>query len=231
MVREPPPNRGNSANAITSRISTAIMERRLPPGTKLVEHSLGQIFGVSRTKVREAFFQLAKEKLITLHPARGAFVARPSAQESREIFEARRILESAIAAKFSERASRKELEALRRHIARERKAITAGDVASSAKLSGEFHLMLADMAGNTVVSEILRELVSRTSLIIVLYESSLPGSCSYQDHERILKNIASAEAQRAARAMVQHLEDIEHNLHLKDSAPGPIDLISALAAT
>lgn len=218
-----------NAERIVERISRAITERKLSPGTKLVEETLGDIFGVSRTKVREALLQLAKEKLVTLQPARGAFVAQPSVREAREIFEARRVLEHGIASKFTRVASREQLSDLRAHLAREREAVAAPNVRVSAKLSGEFHLLIAEMAGNLVLAEILRELVSRTSLIIVLYETSLPASCSCEDHDALLARMELQDPEGAAKVMVEHLERIEHTLSLREPVPPLADLRSALA--
>ena len=81
---------------IVDSITTAIVERRLMPGTKLAEQQIADIFGVSRTLVRQALNQLSRDRLVTLEPARGAFVAKPSVQEARQVFEVRAMLEAAI---------------------------------------------------------------------------------------------------------------------------------------
>jgi DNA-binding GntR family transcriptional regulator len=63
---------------IVESLTRAIVEHRLHPGSKLAEQKLADHFGVSRTLVRQALFQLAQNRLIRLEPARGAFVAAPS---------------------------------------------------------------------------------------------------------------------------------------------------------
>ncbi len=214
---------------IVARVTSAIAEHRLPPGTKLGEESLGEVFGVSRTKVREALFQLARDKLVRLHPGRGAFVARPDVREAREIFEARRVLERALVFRVTHSAASADLEKLRAHIVREREAMEAKDTRAAIRLSGEFHLMIAGMAGNTVLAEILRELVSRTSLIIVLYESSLPASCSFEEHAELLARIEARDAEGAMRLMTGHLDHIERSLRLKDDEPAAVDLKAVLS--
>ena len=62
---------------IVDSITAAIVERRLMPGTKLAEQQIADIFKVSRTLVRQALNQLSRDRLVTLEPARGAFVAKP----------------------------------------------------------------------------------------------------------------------------------------------------------
>src|SRR5262245_56588564 len=69
---------------IVDSITTAIVERRLMPGTKLAEQKIADIFAVSRTVVRQALNQLSRDKLVTLTPARGAYVAEPSVEEARQ---------------------------------------------------------------------------------------------------------------------------------------------------
>ena len=218
-----------STAEIVERVTAAIAEHRLPPGAKLGEESLGEVFGVSRTKVREALFQLARDKLVSLHPGRGAFVARPDVREAREIFEARRVLERALIFRVTHSAVAADFARLRAHILREREALDASDTRAATRLSGEFHTLIADMAGNAVLAEILRELVSRTSLIIVLYESSLPASCSCEEHEELLARIEARDAEGAMRLMTGHLDHIERSLRLKDDEPAAVDLHAVLS--
>ena len=78
---------GDTTQRIADSITTAIVERRLMPGTKLAEQKIADIFKVSRTLVRQALNQLSRDKLVTLEPARGARVAEPSVDEARQVFE------------------------------------------------------------------------------------------------------------------------------------------------
>jgi len=71
------------------RIYEAIGGQELPPGTRLREDQMRQIFGVSRARIRKVFSRLAFEGLVQIEPNRGASVARPSAEEARETFAAR----------------------------------------------------------------------------------------------------------------------------------------------
>ena len=213
-----------SSADIVERITRAIVEHRLPPGTKLAEEGLGEVFRVSRTKVRQALFQLAKDKLVDLQPARGAFIAQPSVREAREIFDARRLIERGIVSRLAGGVTPEQLARLRKHLDEESKALAAGDVRASTRLSGQFHVLIAEMTGNRALAEVLRELVSRTSLIIVLYESSLPASCSVDEHRILLKQIQGGDAKTAAQAMAEHLDHIERSLNLRDSQPAAVDL-------
>src|SRR5262252_5145303 len=86
--------------AIAARIRAAILEHRLPPGAKLTEAQLCEVFNVKRGPIRQALSLLAGDHLVDLEPNRGAFVASPSLQEVHEVFEMRRIIELAVVDKI-----------------------------------------------------------------------------------------------------------------------------------
>ena len=112
-------------HAIVEALTRAIVEHRLLPGAKLVEQKLADHFGVSRTLVRQALFQLSQNRLVRMEPARGAFVAAPSAQEARQVFTVRRMLEAEMTRAFMREVSAAKLQALREHIAQEKAAVQA----------------------------------------------------------------------------------------------------------
>jgi DNA-binding GntR family transcriptional regulator len=215
---------------IVRRVTAAITEHRLPPGTKLGEESLGEVFGVSRTKVREALFQLAKLKLVTLLPARGAFVAQPTVREAREVFGARRIIERAVVEQFARASTAAQLATVRAHVVAEREAVAANDGWTRSRLLGEFHVLIAEMAGNAVVAELLGELVSRTSLITLLYQTASASVCSADEHLELLRRFERRDAKGAVALMLEHLDHVERGLNLREEQAGAVDLRSALAA-
>ena len=72
-----------SVDAIHQRVLGAIVEHRLPPGTKLGEERLAKVFGVSRTQIRQVLERLAHDRIATVVPNRGAFVSSPTVEEAR----------------------------------------------------------------------------------------------------------------------------------------------------
>ena len=168
---------------IVESITTAIVERRLAPGTKLAEQKLADIFGVSRTLVRQALNQLSRDRLVTLAPARGAFVATPSVEEARQVFEVRSMIESELARQLAARITDAQLRELRQHLAEERAAVARTDVPGRTRLLADFHVVLARMLGNQVLAELLEDLLSRSSLISLMYQSShsAEASCSWNE--------------------------------------------------
>ncbi len=207
---------------IYERLVSAILDHQLPPGTKLVEDRLANAFGVSRTLIRPVLVRLANEQVVTLTPHRGATIAQPSEQEAREVFEVRRLIESSLVERFVACAERDDIQLLARCIRDEEAARSAGDMRRSIRLSGDFHLHIADRAGQQTLGRILREMVSRTSLILMTYSSSHAQArrdataCGCDEHRALLAAIRLRDAREAARLMREHLDRLEAQL---DFAP------------
>ncbi len=215
----------SATQRIVESITTAIVERRLMPGTKLAEQRLADIFEVSRTLVRQALMQLSRDKLVSLEPARGARVAEPSVAEARQVFETRRILESALIRRAAVELGKPQIAELRAHLKAEEAAVRRVDVSGRTRLLADFHVVLARMLGNDVMADMLAELVSRSSLIALMYQSAHSAGHSFEEHVAIVDALERRDSRGAARLMGEHLHNVEHNLELDPRAP---DLESAL---
>jgi DNA-binding GntR family transcriptional regulator len=205
-----------SDKAIYLHLHQAIIERRLPPGAKLTEDVLCNVYNVSRARIRKVLQQLAHERCVDLVPNRGAFVAEPSLKEARDVFAARRLLESHIITQTSKHLAEKHKERLEHNIAEERAAHKRGDRSTAIRLSGEFHLLLAEAGNNGVIADMLRDLVSRTSLILALYgwESATDRLCSCDEHQEIMNCLTEKRSEDAIKLMEKHLRAIEAQLIL-----------------
>jgi DNA-binding GntR family transcriptional regulator len=222
---EAPAPAGNATQRIVDSITNAIADRRLMPGTKLSEQKIGDIFAVSRTVVRQAFNQLSRDRLVVLEPARGAFVAKPTAEEARDVFEVRSILETAVTRQLCAVITDAQVRQLRDHLAQEQAALKNDEIPGRTRLLGDFHLVLARMLGNQVLVQMLSELLTRSSLIALMYQSSHSAQQSQDEHVDIVDALARRDGRAAARLMEQHLEAVERNLRLDPRTP---DLASVL---
>jgi DNA-binding GntR family transcriptional regulator len=200
-------------------ITEAIVERRLMPGTRLAEQKLADIFAVSRTLVRQALNQLCRDRLVTLEPARGAHVAMPSVAEARQVFAVRQMLESAMLDELCRVITDEQVAALRRHLRAEAAAVSRTDVPGRTRLLADFHVVLARMLGNDVLAELLQDLLSRSSLISLMYQSSHSAEASLAEHVAIVDALARRDARAAARLVAQHVSHVEQNLRLDPRAP------------
>ena len=216
-----------STDETYERIWSAIMDHSLPPETRLVEQRLCEIFGLGRTRLRQVLQRLAHERVVTLMPNRGAIVAKPSVREAREVFAARRVIEAGVAQIFLDQATKADIKRIRDHVEREHAAWKAADRRAALKLSGEFHLLIAEIAGNGILLDLLRDLVSRSSLIIAVYQAPSTPSCPPSEHQEL---VAALERRlpRAVTLMLEHLDHVLADLRLEEPAAPNVDLHSVL---
>jgi len=185
----------------------AIIEQSLQPGARLPEDAIGESFGASRTIAREALGRLAVEGLVELKPNRGAFVANPSLEEGREIFQVRNGLERTVVQTLSGKLSAAHESTLRSHVVKEQQA-SGRDAVRSMRLAGEFHLQLAAMTGNQLLERYVREVVSRCSLILATYGRPHSSECAVTEHADIVDALAKGDFATAADVMQRHLEAV-----------------------
>ncbi len=209
---------GATNDTIYAHMFDAILEHRLAPGTKLSEEALGEIFGVSRTIIRRELSQLAHEGVVSIRPNRGAMVASPSAEEARQILYARRLVERAITELAVQQVTDEQLDELRALVAEEQNCFARGDRGAGIRLSGEFHLKLAEAANNAPFIGFQRSLVSQTSLIIAQYEKGTRFHCSYDEHNQLLDAISARDNDKAVSLMMHHMDHIDEKLNFGDDS-------------
>ncbi|ESW59761.1 MAG: GntR family transcriptional regulator [Rhodobacter sp. CACIA14H1] len=211
---------------IVDRIFEAIIDQRLPPGTKLSEAALCEAFGVGRMRIRQSLLLLSSRQVVELMPNRGAFVASPTAEQAREVFEARLMIEPNAARLAVERATDDDLTILRQHLEMEHDAHRSTKRRESIRLSGHFHVLVAQIAGNSVAHRMVKELVTRTSLIIGLFGSPGVSNCRDEDHDDIFGAFRSRDGELAGKLMTSHLTHIRDHLELGGPGEAPSDLVA-----
>jgi len=226
------PAKSVSKTDVYERIYQAVVEHRLMPGTKLSEERVAELFSVSRTQVRGALARLAAEQLVTVYPNRGAFVTTPTADEARDVLGVRKTLEPAVVARLVERIAQgnapgavKQLRAL---VKREQQTLAAGDRRTSVRLSGEFHILLAQLSGSTIMTRMMRELTPLTCLANLTFEAPELSACPNLDHVSIIDAIEAGKAKVAMAVMIDHLQHIEESLVLRNEEKTEMDLAQAL---
>ena len=222
------PNGAVLRGAIYDRILHAVMEHRLPPGTKLVEDRLAELFDTSRAQVRDVLARLAEEGIVTTIPNRGAFITAPTPEETRQVFEARRLIEPALVRRFIDQRDDTALEKLRELVREEEEARARQDRPAMVRLSGVFHIRLAEYAGNRMLERSMRALAALTCLSIFLYDAPHATACREDEHSLLLNAIARRRADRAAELMLEHLSHCEASLDLRATRDQAVDLATAL---
>ncbi|MES3000672.1 MAG: GntR family transcriptional regulator [Pseudomonadota bacterium] len=206
--------REKTVDEIYERIYIAILEHRLQPGTKLGEERMADIFGVSRARIREVLARLAHEQIVELFPQRGAYVAKPTIEQARDVFEARRLIEPAVLRRLVDTLTPEKVARLRQHNELEADAHRRNDKRAVIRLSGEFHTLVAELAGNSALARSMRELCMLTCLTIFLYDAPTAQSCRNDEHQKIVDAVARRDRQSAEKLMMDHLDHIEGSLQL-----------------
>jgi DNA-binding GntR family transcriptional regulator len=217
----------NKPQHIADRIVDAILARKLAPGARLGEQPLADLFGVSRTIVREALARLAARGMVEVNSRRGWFVVQPSPDDAREAFAARRLIETGLLQSLDAPLEGVALQRLQQHLAQEQAAVAAADPGERSFLLGDFHVCLAECAGNGTLAEILRDLTARTTLIAVLYQSNHEAAQSCAEHAEIVAALARGDSAAASELMRSHIDSVAAHL---DPSLGTDPLASLRAA-
>jgi DNA-binding GntR family transcriptional regulator len=225
---------GEGADDITDKIratlARAIAERALKPGTKILEDAIADHFDVSRTVVRGALGILQRDHLLEHKRNRGTFVAEPTIAEARDLFEARRALERVILESVIERATSADLDRLDAIVDDEQRVHDALDDAAKKGLSGQFHIELARLGGNEVMTELLGKVVARISLVMALYEDEPHDDCGTNHHREIIADLRRHDLAGARKRMDEHLADIESRVRLTQAQGDRHAFVSVLKA-
>ncbi len=200
---------------IYNAIKSAILDGKLRPNMQLVEEVIAESFGVSRTPVRHVLRKLAGEKLLTVIPYKGTFVSHPTVEEAKQVFEARRLLEVSSIKEACRYRKVAQIEKLRDMLREEKEAHGKQDALGVLRVTGDFHVKLAELTGNGFIGKYVEELVSLTYVIIALYGEKYQRCC--HDHERILTAVEEGDAAKAASWMEEHLRELEAGLNFAET--------------
>jgi len=209
-------------------LKAAILAHSLGPGTKLPEDELADVYAVSRTVVRAALQALSHDKLVQLEPNRGAFVAKPTRREAKEIFEARSMIEPQVAAMAAAVAKPSDIRTLRKHLEEEHRAVHEDRQGNALRLSARFHEAIAEITGQSILTEFVRTLCSRSALIISLYAKHQETLCESRAHAALVDAIAARDSLGASELMSSHLADLLSGIELSDREPRPVSLSEIL---
>lgn len=213
---------------IVEQVRHAVLMQRLPPGTRLPEVTLCDVFGVSRSVVRKALTRLASNHVVDQRPNQVCRVRAPSVEETRETFDARRLVEGEVVALLAGTLSAECLAELERLARLEVDAFESGDESARIEHSLSLHFKLAKDSPNRVLGNMLTDLVLRTSIVVALYKRGGLSSCYLQgDHDDLLAQLTKGDPQGARLSLHRHLDNLEALLEL-GSEETAIDLKSIL---
>lgn len=224
---------GEPGQPVVDRIEKAVLSainaERLPPGTKLGEDRLAQLFDTSRTLVKQALQRLAYLGVVRLESNRGAFVASTTRKEAADLYAARRIIEAATVAALARDCTANDIRVLRQHIEEENEARESNDRHRLIQTRAKFHLKIAELSGNELLVEFLERILPRTAMIATFYRYPPPNPASAHDHERLLELLMAGDAEGSVAFMNAHLDIDEKQLRIPEvPTVGKVNLALAL---
>jgi len=205
---------------ITRKLILAIFEQRLPPGQRITEVQLSEAFNVSRTVVRQSITKLSEIGVFKKMPNQGCTIASPSRDEARKMLQVREMVEPAMVRTIAQSRTQEDLALLHNHIAMENEARLKQDRSTLVRLTGEFHLKLAEMSGNPYLVRLITELQVLTCLAILVHAEAEKG-CPRDEHSTIVAAIERGDGETAHDEMLHHLKHITEELKLDRSEPEP----------
>lgn len=210
---------------MSDRIVDAILAGRLAPGQRLGEQALADLFDVSRTLAREAKTRLSARSMVEVNARRGWFVVQLSLAEAREAFGARLALETGMLFGLIGPMSPASLSRLKQQVADEQAAVADGDASQRSWLREDFHVCLAECAGNTLLADILKDLTARTTLIATLHQSTHAAGASNNEHAQIVSALEAGGTALAIARLRAHIASVCDHLGqqaIADDPPAPL---------
>ncbi|WP_423820988.1 GntR family transcriptional regulator [Salinisphaera sp. SPP-AMP-43] len=218
----------STEDRIAAAIRRAVLTQQLPSATKLPESKLAAIFDVNRAVVRAALIRLSSDRIVKLRRNQSAIVVSPSAEETAQLFSARRTVETQVVREtigHLPNAARHELEQI---IAAEQDAHLAQAHNQRINLSLRFHEVIASACPNRVLGDILQDLVVRTSVAVALYKVPGMAACyRCADHHGIAEALIAGDTASVVERTEAHLHYLEQRLNHARS-PQTVDLATIL---
>jgi len=196
-----------TASVLRHRIAAG----ELTPGSKLSEQSLSAALGVSRNTLRQAFTTLAGESMVTRIPNRGVFVASPGAEEVREIYRVRRMIEPA--AVLWGDVTAEVLDAMEAIVQRAKAARNSGSVADMADANQALHRAVVALTGSTSLQALMDRVLAEMRLVFHAMASAPDFHSHYVDRNvALVERLRAGEREEAAAGLRAYLDTAEAEL-------------------
>ena len=197
---------GNPADIVYDYIKNQIVTKAIYPGTRIVEEDQVRETGVSRTPVRSALMRLAYDGLIQQQPNRGAVVAKPSATDLRQVYEARAVLEVGAFRAAVHRRSDESVLQMEQNLQKQQDLTNLFNMTEYVRLNREFHWIITMEAQNAYYEKYLNELQNKVATYLLFWDSSTTNSLSLDLHLRIFEAFRDRDEQKGVLALMEDLQ-------------------------
>ncbi|TQS30324.1 GntR family transcriptional regulator [Microbispora sp. KK1-11] len=205
-------DRASAAELVADVLRENVIDGSLPPGTRLSEETIGNLLGVSRNTLREAFRLLSHENLLVHELHRGVFVRKLAAADVADIYAMRRILETA-GVRAAVTAPSEAVTEVRRHVEEGRTAAESGDWAAVGTANMRFHRAIAALLASPRVDETMARLLAELRLAFhVMGELRTFHEPYLEDNARIATLLIDGDHERAERELLAYFDTAEAQL-------------------
>lgn len=200
----------NLPSHVQSVLQEAILSGALAPGERLLVDEVAAHFGVSKIPVREALKALETDGWVQSQPRRGTYVRPLSREELRETFEMRRLLEPYSARLAATRRSDQQLAVLKDLLVKSAAALKAGNVVELSATNSRFHSVMADAAGNRMLSDSIAklELQLRRYFVSVDWRQRRESMAQHKAIFEAIRDRQVDQAEELTRAHIDHTESL-----------------------
>jgi len=215
MVKPQNISRKTLSQQVYDVIRKKIVEKRYQPGESILESSLSKELGISRTPVREALKLLEKDKLVLVHPKKGAFITTVSLEKFREIWQIREIIEGEVGRQVVSFISKQDLAQIERKLRLIKKKFADWgeiDIKEAVTIGRELHNLIFNTFGNRTLIEFIDRLrfdmdrgcdfASQKSDNVLLF---------LDQHLEIIAALKSGDGDRVKQLLYDHVRDARNS--------------------
>lgn len=199
---------------VVKAVVDAVLAHRLMPGERLIERELAEAAGAGRMAIRNGLLRLANANLVELSRNRGATVIQATPKESRQIFEARTVIEEAALRKLGRTIDADGLKQLADIAAQEAEAYAAGDIERARHLARHFHVVVAELADNALLARFVEDLINCQPLLLATRGGERSTFSGGPVHQQIVDALRAGDGDRAAWLNTGLLTELESELNL-----------------
>lgn len=204
-----------SAEVVYRELRHRIITKQFKAGQRLPEVKLAEQLQVSRTPVREALRKLASEGLVVLIPNSGARLVSPTKKEIEDTYEVRAAIEELSVRKAAKKITPLQICKLEETIKDEELIFPTKDLEAYINVNEIFHKTIAEAAGNLVLLDYLENILARTFVYMIFYETffDIKDNPSLDEHKEIVEALKEHNEEKAAKLMHRHIYLSIESLH------------------
>lgn len=212
---------------VYNNLKNALYERRLAPGTALIERSISEKLGIGRTPVRAALRKLAIEGFVDIIPNRGAFVVSTTKEQFKMYYDARIELHMLAVRRGIDSFTDSDFTRMEELIEKEEVAVSNLKFKEYLDIVGEFYAIIMSKSGNWIFEEFYWEIYTKTHILLVLYDDFFMPSRSQidsiQTHMKLIESLKKKDIGAVETSLRRHFAKVVNNLQFDKTATANLD--------